>query len=127
VVYRAKGESLPVIPPKLLIPWAADGKEETPQRHEHEHAPASTFPVPLDIDPEAGGATAAGGAAAAGGGGGAAALAAGGATEALAAGGGPPWIGARVPVPFWATAICWNIAWLFSAVGLMEKVIPFPQ
>ena len=66
-----------------------------------------------------GGSTAAGGAAAGG-----AALAAGGATLALAS---PPWIGARVPVPFWATAICWNMAWLFSAVGLMEKVIPFPQ
>jgi hypothetical protein len=111
----------------LLIPWAAVGNEETPQRHAHEHEPPWTFPVPPAIDPAAGGATAAGGAAAAGGGGGAAAEAAGGAIEALAAGGGPPWIGARAPVPFWETAIDWNMAWDFSAVGLMEKVIPFPQ
>lgn len=31
------------------------------------------------------------------------------------------------PVPFCAMAICWNIAWVLLAVGLMEKVIPFPQ
>jgi len=54
----------------------------------------------------------------------AAALLAGGAAEADAA---PPAIGETVPVPFWAIAICWNMAWVLLAVGLMEKVIPFPQ
>ncbi len=31
------------------------------------------------------------------------------------------------PVPFCAMAMAWNIAWVFAAVGLMEKVMPFPQ
>lgn len=30
-------------------------------------------------------------------------------------------------VPFCWIAICMNIAWLLSAVGLMLKVIPLPQ
>jgi hypothetical protein len=30
-------------------------------------------------------------------------------------------------VPFCEIAICWNIAWVFWAVGLIENVIPFPQ
>lgn len=29
-----------------------------------------------------------------------------------------------VPVPFWAMANCWNMAWVLLAVGLMEKVMP---
>jgi hypothetical protein len=32
-----------------------------------------------------------------------------------------------VPVPFWAMAICSKSAWVLFAVGLMEKVMPFPQ
>jgi hypothetical protein len=32
-----------------------------------------------------------------------------------------------VPVPFWAMAIAWNMAWVLLAVGLMEKVMPSPQ
>jgi hypothetical protein len=39
----------------------------------------------------------------------------------------PPAITAVVPVPFCAIAICWNSAWVLLAVGLIEKVIPFPQ
>lgn len=39
----------------------------------------------------------------------------------------PPVIGDAVPVPFCAIAICLNIACVLFAVGLMEKVIPFPQ
>ena len=31
------------------------------------------------------------------------------------------------PVPFWAMAIDWNMAWVLAAVGLMEKVMPLPQ
>lgn len=78
------------------------------------------------IDPDEDTATAAEDVAA---GGGAAAtdsvtLEAGGATAEDAV---PPVIGDAVPVPFCAMAICWNIAWVLLAVGLMEKVIPFPQ
>jgi hypothetical protein len=39
----------------------------------------------------------------------------------------PPVMGDAVPVPFCAMAICLNMAWVLLAVGLMEKVIPFPQ
>ena len=39
----------------------------------------------------------------------------------------PPAITAVAPVPFCAIAICWNMAWVLLAVGLIEKVIPFPQ
>jgi hypothetical protein len=74
----------------------------------------------LDEEEAAGGAAAGGAAAAA---------------EAVAAGGGgaaaeeavPPVMAPAVPVPFCAIAICWNMAWVLLAVGLMEKVIPFPQ
>lgn len=107
------------MPPYEPRPWtAALGKAAAPQRQEHEHAPLSTCPVPLTID----GLLAAGGATATGAG--AAAEAAGGA--ALAAG-CPPAMTAVAPAPFWATAICWNIAWVLLTDGLMEKVIPFPQ
>lgn len=76
-------------------------------------------PVPETMEPELEeAADSAGGAAAA------TLLAEGGAAEADAA---PPAIGETVPVPFWAIAICWNMAWVLLAVGLMEKVIPFPQ
>jgi hypothetical protein len=78
-------------------------------------------PVPETIEPELDeDEEAAGGAAAA--------------AEAVAAGGGaaaeeavPPVMAPAVPVPFCAIAICWNMAWVLLAVGLMEKVIPFPQ
>ena len=39
----------------------------------------------------------------------------------------PPAMGATEPVPFCAMAICSNMAWVLLAVGLIEKVIPFPQ
>jgi hypothetical protein len=58
---------------------------------------------------------------------------AGGAADEAAGGGGaaadevPPVMALAVPVPFCAIAICWNMAWVLLAVGLMEKVIPFPQ
>lgn len=39
----------------------------------------------------------------------------------------PPVMPVAVPVPFCAMAICWNMAWVLLAVGLMEKVMPFPQ
>jgi len=51
--------------------------------------------------------------------------AAGGATETDDA--VPPVMADADPVPFWAMAICWNMAWVLLAVGLMEKVMPFPQ
>lgn len=89
----------------------------TPQRHEHEHTPSVVAPVPgVTVATAAGGADDAGGAATA-----VVAVAAGGADDE------PPTIGAAVPVPFWAMASCSNIAWVLLAVGLMEKVIPFPQ
>lgn len=74
-------------------------------------------PVPETMEPEL---AAAGGAAAAGDGDAAAA--------GEAAGGGvAPWMAPGAPVPFCEMAICWNMAWVLLAVGLMEKVIPFPQ
>jgi hypothetical protein len=79
------------------------------------------FPVPVAIPLLAGAAAAAlvfaGGAAAA-------VDAAGGAAAALAV---DPVMGDADPVPFCEIAICWNIAWVFWAVGLIENVIPFPQ
>jgi hypothetical protein len=39
----------------------------------------------------------------------------------------PPTITAVVPVLFCAIAMAWNSAWVLLAVGLIEKVIPFPQ
>jgi hypothetical protein len=38
-----------------------------------------------------------------------------------------PVMGDAVPVPFWAMAICSKSAWVLVEVGLMEKVMPFPQ
>jgi hypothetical protein len=39
----------------------------------------------------------------------------------------PPVMALGGLVPFWEMAIAWNIACVFWAVGLMEKVIPLPQ
>lgn len=39
----------------------------------------------------------------------------------------PPVMAEPAPVPFCAMAIDWNMAWVLAAVGLMEKVMPFPQ
>ena len=66
-------------------------------------------------------------AAAAGGGGGGATEVAGGGGAAAAELAVPPVMGDAAPVPFWAMAICWKSAWVLDAVGLMEKVMPFPQ
>lgn len=36
-------------------------------------------------------------------------------------------MGLSAPVPFCLIARAWNMAWVFAAVGLMEKVMPLPQ
>jgi hypothetical protein len=59
--------------------------------------------------------------------GGAGGAALGGAGAVLGGGAVPPVMGDAEPVPFWAMAICWNIAWVLFAVGLIENVIPLPQ
>jgi len=76
--------------------------------------PEELLPELDELDDPAGGGGAAAEAAEAAGGGGAAA-------DEL------PVIPLAVPVPFCAIAICSNMAWVLLAVGLMEKVIPFPQ
>ena len=121
------------MPPNAPSPWTAlFGKVAAPQRHEQAQAPPGrTVPLPPTIA-EDGGAFAGGGAAAAGGAGAGAAAAGGGGAAPEAAGGagaaaGPPTIGEAVPVPFCETARALKLAWDLAAVGLMEKVIPFPQ
>jgi len=112
----------PDMPPKPPIPCWALGKAAVPQRQEHSHAPEVLIvPVPETIEPElelelwmaAADAVAE-------------------ATETVVAAEAatlavPPAITAAVPVPFCAMAICWKSAWVLLAVGLIEKVIPFPQ
>lgn len=105
----------PDIPPKAPTPWAAFGNAATPQRHEQSQAPFVVVPVPDTMPVPA-----------------VAAEAVGGATEAAEAAGGaaeeePPVMAFALPVPFCAMAICSNMAWVLFAVGLMEKVMPFPQ
>jgi hypothetical protein len=100
-----------------------------PHRQEQSHEPLElTLPepeaTPLAVGGAAAAAAAGGGAAAAAG-----AEAAGGAAGGAAAGGAalPPVMGDAVPVPFWVMAMSMNICWVLAAVGLMEKVMPFPQ
>lgn len=104
------------MPPNAATPWTAGlGNAATPQRTWQVHAPpAAVVPWPVTIEAVLL----------------AAAAVAEAATEAVVAVAGaalPPAMGAVVPVPFWAIAMLWNIAWVLLAVGLMEKVIPFPQ
>lgn len=112
------------MPPNPPIPCtAASGKAATPQRHEHSQEPAE-FIVPLPVvRPVAPVAVA-----------GATMVVAAELAAEVAGGGGvaaadelPSAMAAAVPVPFWLMAICWNMAWVLLAVGLMEKVIPLPQ
>lgn len=136
---------------------APAGKAAVPQRHEQLHWPLAEFPAPMtmelpgamaggaaggaamfcggDIDDVAGGREA--GEAAGGGGGG------GEAAGGAAAGGGMAAAGivdagiildmllliamAASAVPFCCMAICINISGVLSAVGLILKVMPFPQ
>lgn len=93
------------MPPNAPTPWtAAFGNAAVPQRQEHSQAPAPLrVPEPETIDPEldpedidpelelaAEEVTAGGGAA----------------TELV----DPPVMADADPVPFWAMAICWNMA-----------------
>jgi len=116
----------PDMPPNAPIPWTAElGKAAVPQRHAQLHAPPTLVPVPVamvtvdplllssdPLEPEETSVAAD--------------------TEAVdkvvaAVLGVPPTMAAAVPVPFCAMAICSNMAWVLLAVGLMEKVMPFPQ
>jgi len=97
------------------------GKAATPHRHAHSQDPPELrVPVPVvkPVAPEEA-VTAEAGAAAA-----VATVVPAGAAATVAV---PPVIGEATPVPFWAMAICLNMAWVLLAVGLMEKVIPLPQ
>jgi len=118
----------PAKPPKASRPWrAALGKEAVPHRHEQPHAPLTRVPVPETIDePEAEeeAAAAAGAAEAAEGG---ERVAVEPAAVAMVVAAVPPAMTAVVPVPFCAMACYLNWAWVLLTVGLMEKVIPFPQ
>lgn len=106
------------------------GKEAVPHRHEQSHAPLTRVPDPETMDePEAEeaeeeAAAAAGAAEAAEGG---ASVAVEPAAVAMVVAAVPPAMTAVDPVPFWAIACCLNMAWVLLTVGLMEKVIPFPQ
>lgn len=103
------------------------GKAATPHRQEQVQAPPdAVVPVPGTILVPAA-APAAGAAAALPAAPAAVAMVAAGAAGAAGAAAAPPAIGLVVPVPFWAMAWDLNVAWVLSAVGLMEKVIPFPQ
>ncbi len=93
------------------MPWtAALGKAATPQRHEHEHESPTTVPDPATMVPVLAVEVAA-------------------ATETVVADdlAAPPAMTAVLPVPFCWMAICWKSAWVLFIVGLIEKVMPFPQ
>lgn len=116
----------PAMPPKAPTPCAAAGKEPAEQVTAQTQAPAPLiWPVPGVTAPPAAGAAGAAGAAA--GGAAAGAEAAGAEAAGAAAGGVPPTMALGAPLPFCWIAIDWNRAWDFSAVGLMEKVMPLPQ
>jgi len=106
----------PERPPKAPIPWtAALGNAATPHRQEHsQEPPVLIVPVPETMVPELTELAEAEVAAAA-------------AVVAMVVDAVPPAITAVVPVPFCAIAMAWNMAWVLLAVGLIEKVIPFPQ
>lgn len=108
----------PAKPPKAPTPWAwTAGKAPVPQETAQTHWPACRLPVPCWTEPVAAAPAAdeaaedAAGAAAAGG----------------AAAVPLPVMALPAPVPFCAMAMAWNMAWVLSAVGLMEKVMPLPQ
>lgn len=109
----------PGMPPKALRPcaWTA-GNAPAPQVTAQTHWPAANVPVP-DVRPLVEPVVAV--------------LAL---LEAAAAEPVPvvpveavplPVMALPVPLPFWAMAMDWNRAWVLSAVGLMEKVMPEPQ
>lgn len=115
------------MPPKEPTPCAAAaGNEPAVQVTAQTQAPLPLIcPVPVWISPAAGAAGAAGAAAGGASAGGAAEGAAG--AAGAAAGGVPPVMALGAPLPFCWIAMDWNRAWVFSAVGLMENVMPLPQ
>ena len=112
--------SPPPMPPKAPSPCACTaGKDPGAQVTAQMHwpVPGTSCPMPwlgAVAPPAAGGA-------------------AGAATGGAAAGGAaavplpPPVMALGTPVPFCAMAMAWNMAWVFSAVGLTEKAMPLPQ
>lgn len=118
---------LPEMPPKLPRPWTSAGNEPAPHIAMQVQLPSLPMvPSPgVAATSVAAGSLAVDAADSAGGAAGGAADSAGGATTPDDAAGSV--MGLSAPVPFCLIARAWNMAWVFSAVGLMEKVIPLPQ